>query len=73
LEPKQFSVTNGDDLELSRKVCAVCGKELLQSEIRINEMGRKTSLKKIRYLCTSCRRREYEQYIKAVKELIKKP
>jgi len=58
---------------LSRKVCAVCGKELSPKEIRINEMGRKTSLKKTRYLCTSCRRREYEQYIKAVKELIKKP
>jgi len=57
---------------LSRKVCAVCGKELLPREIRIIEMGRRTALKRTRYLCTSCRRREYEQYIKAVKELIKK-
>jgi hypothetical protein len=60
-------------LELSSKFCAVCGKELTSTEIRINEIGRKTALKKTRYLCTSCRRREYEQYVKAVKELIKKP
>ena len=58
---------------MSSKVCAVCGRELTLTEIRINDMGRKTSFKRTRYLCTSCRRRDYEQYIKAVKELIKKP
>jgi len=63
----------GDSLGLSVKVCAVCGKELTPTEIRINDMGKKTSLKKTRYLCTVCRRRDYEQYVKAVRELIKKP
>jgi len=57
---------------LSEKVCAVCGKALLPKEIRISELRRRSTLKKTRYLCSRCRRREYEEYVKAVKDLIKK-
>jgi Holliday junction resolvase RusA-like endonuclease len=57
---------------MSEKVCAVCGKTLSKQEIRINEIGRRSAIKKKRYLCTECRRRDYDEYMKAMKDLIKK-
>ena len=57
---------------MSEKVCAVCGKVLSQKEVRINELGRRSAFKKRRYLCARCRQREYEQYVKEMKNLIKK-
>jgi len=56
---------------LSEKVCAVCGKVLSPKEVRINEL-RRSAFKKRRYLCARCRQREYEQYVKEMKNLIKK-
>jgi Holliday junction resolvase RusA-like endonuclease len=57
---------------MSEKVCAVCGKALSHKEIRINEIGRQSVIKKKRYLCAECRRRDYDEYMKAMKDLIKK-
>lgn len=57
---------------MSEKVCAVCGRALLPREIRINERSRRSTLKRTRYLCSRCRRREYEQYVRDVKKLIEK-
>jgi len=57
---------------LSEKVCAVCGKPLLPKEIRISELRHGSSLRKRRYLCSRCRQREYEEYVKAMRNLIRK-
>lgn len=57
---------------MSEKTCAVCGKVLTPEEIRINERRVRSSMRKTRYLCSNCRQREYNQYIKSIKELIKK-
>jgi len=59
-------------LELSDKVCTVCGRLLRPSEVRINELSRRGPSKRIRYVCSNCRKIEYEQYQKAVRELIEK-
>jgi hypothetical protein len=69
---KPFLIGNAEIMELSEKVCAVCGRVLLPREIRLIELGRRSNLKKVRYLCTKCRKLEYEEYLKAVKELIEK-
>ena len=54
------------------KVCAVCGKTLMPYEIRLNESSLMSPSKRLRYLCSQCRKREYEEYVRAVKELIEK-
>jgi len=69
---KYFSAMSNKLSELSEKTCAVCGRKLLPQEIRINELSRKSIAKRIRYLCAQCRKREYDQYVKAMKELIEK-
>lgn len=53
-----------------RKVCAVCGRELSEEDIKIVE-GRRilTPSRRIRYLCSECRRREYQRYIKELERL----
>ncbi len=57
---------------MSEKTCAVCGKTLTPREVRINEMRRTTSLKKLRYLCERCRQREYQEYMREMKKLMEK-
>jgi hypothetical protein len=58
---------------LSEKVCAVCGKTLTPKEIRINGLRRgSSSRRKTKRLCSRCRQREYEEYMKAMKKLIEK-
>jgi len=57
---------------MSEKVCAVCGKVLSPQEIRLNELGRRSAIRRRRYLCTECRQREYDEYMKAMNDLIKK-
>lgn len=59
---------------MSGKTCAVCGKALTPEEIRINERRVGSSLRKKRYLCVSCRKKEYNVYTNSIKKLIdKKP
>jgi len=57
---------------MSEKHCAVCGKILEPNEIRIIERRHKSSRRKSKYLCTVCRRREYENYVNSIKKLIEK-
>ena len=57
---------------MSEKVCAVCGKPLTQDEIRIIQLTRRSPLRRSRYLCSDCRKKEYERYLKEVKELVEK-
>jgi len=68
---KVFNPRNKKDTGLSEKVCAVCGKALTPKEIQINEL-RSASRRRKRYLCSRCRRREYEDYMKEMKRLIEK-
>lgn len=57
---------------LSEKVCAVCGKPLTSEELRIIQLTRRSPMRRSRYLCTNCRKKEYERYLKEVKELVEK-
>jgi len=58
---------------LSEKVCAVCGKALSAEEIRINELKSRSAFRRrTRYLCSHCRQRDYEDYMKEMKKLIEK-
>ncbi|MGQ9680543.1 MAG: hypothetical protein ACUVV4_07245 [Candidatus Bathyarchaeia archaeon] len=57
---------------MSEKVCCICGRKLNDSEIKINEISKRGPLKRGKYICSKCRKIEYEQYVKAVKELIEK-
>lgn len=58
--------------ELSEKVCAVCGKPLTLEELKIVQLTRRSPIRRSRYLCAECRRKEYERYLKEVKELVEK-
>ena len=57
---------------MSKKRCAVCGKVLKPVEIRVVERNRGVSKRRSRYMCAVCRKREYENYVKSVKDLIEK-
>ncbi len=57
---------------MSKKACAVCGKVLDQNEIRINERGFRPGMRTKRYLCLSCRQKEYNHYMDSIKKLIEK-
>ena len=53
------------------KKCAVCGKILDDSEVRLNERSQKMR-RGIRYLCRQCRQKEYNNYTKSIKNIINK-
>lgn len=57
---------------MSEKTCAVCGKILEPSEIRIDERRFQSGMRKKRYLCRSCRQKEYNNYMNSIKKLIEK-
>ncbi len=57
---------------MSEKVCAVCGKPLTPEELRIIQLSRRSPLRRSKYLCADCRKKEYERYLKEVKELVEK-
>jgi transposase len=57
---------------MSEKTCAVCGKVLDQNEIRINERDFRPGMRRKRYLCFSCRQKEYNNYMASIKKLIEK-
>jgi len=54
----------------SKTKCAVCGKILEPVEIKVIE--RQSMLSKRKYLCASCRKIEYNNYIESVKKLVEK-
>jgi len=57
------------------KVCAVCGKVLTEEEVRIVESrniglrGRRT--RRTRYLCSECRQKEYQSYVRELRRLFR--
>ncbi len=54
------------------KRCAVCGRELTEEEVRIIERRRiVTPSRRIRYLCSDCRKREYQAYMGEIRKLIR--
>jgi hypothetical protein len=57
---------------MSEKTCAVCNKVLSDREIRINERSLRLGGRKARFLCLSCRQKEYESYQNSLKKLINK-
>lgn len=57
---------------MTDKICAVCGKALNLNEVKINERRIGVGRRKSRYLCTSCRQKEYNGYTNSIKKLIEK-
>ena len=58
--------------EMSGKSCAVCGKILDDTEIRINERKLGSRRTNPRYLCRECRKKEYNNYTESIQRLIDK-
>ena len=52
--------------------CVVCGRALTPQEKKINERRIGVGLKRAKYLCSSCRKREYNSYRESIERLIKK-
>jgi len=53
-------------------MCAVCGNVLNLDEVKINERRIRVGRRRSRYLCTSCRQKEYNGYTNSIKKLIEK-
>lgn len=57
---------------MSEVNCVVCGKVLTSQEKKINERQIRVGLKKAKYLCSGCRKREYNSYQESIERLIRK-
>ena len=57
---------------MSEVNCVVCGRVLTPQEKKINERRIGVGLKRTKYLCSSCRKREYNFYRASIERLIKK-
>ena len=57
---------------MSEVNCVVCGRALTLQEKKINERRMGVGLKRAKYLCSSCRKREYNSYRESIERLIKK-
>jgi len=57
---------------MSEVKCVVCGRVLTPQEKKINERRMRVGLKRAKYLCSSCRKREYNSYRESIEKLIKK-
>ena len=57
---------------MSEVKCVVCGRALTPQEKKINERRMRVGLRRARYLCSSCRKREYNSYRESIEKLIKK-
>jgi uncharacterized protein YlaI len=57
---------------MSEVKCVVCGRILTPQEKKINERRMRVGLRRARYLCSSCRKREYNSYRESIEKLIKK-
>ncbi len=57
---------------MSEVKCVVCGRVLTPQEKKINERRMRVGLRRARYLCSSCRKREYNSYRESIEKLIKK-
>ncbi len=57
---------------MSEVKCVVCGRVLTPQEKKINERRMRVGLKRAKYLCGSCRKREYNSYRESIEKLIKK-
>jgi len=59
-------------VDMSEVNCVVCGRALTPQEKKINERRIGVGLKRAKYLCGSCRKREYNSYRESIEKLIKK-
>jgi len=59
-------------VDMSEVNCVVCGRVLTPLEKKINERRMGVGLKRVKYLCSSCRKREYNSYRESIEKLIKK-
>ena len=59
-------------VDMSEVNCVVCGQALTPQEKKINERRIGVGLKRAKYLCSSCRKREYNSYRESIEKLIKK-
>jgi len=57
---------------MAERTCAVCGKVLDASEIRLNERQMRSRSRISRYLCRNCRQKEYNNYTQSIMKLIDK-
>jgi hypothetical protein len=57
---------------MSEVNCVVCGSALTPQEKKINERRMRVGLKRAKYLCSKCRKREYNSYRESIEKLIKK-
>ncbi|MCW3990057.1 MAG: hypothetical protein NWE88_08295 [Candidatus Bathyarchaeota archaeon] len=57
---------------MSEPRCAVCGKILDATEIRINQRKVGFRRRNPRYLCRECRKKEYNNYAESIQRLIDK-
>lgn len=57
---------------MSEVNCVVCGRALTPQEKKINERRIGVGLKRAKYLCSICRKREYNSYRESIERLIKK-
>ncbi len=57
---------------MSEVNCFVCERVLTPQEKKINERRMRVGLKRAKYLCSSCRKREYNSYQESIEKLIKK-
>jgi ribosomal protein L37E len=57
---------------MSGKTCAVCGKSLTETEVRLNERSIGSRKRRTIYLCRGCRQKEYEIYRKSIQDILKK-
>ena len=57
---------------MSEVNCVVCGRVLTPQEKKINERRIGVGLKRTKYLCSRCRKREYNFYRASIEKLIKK-
>jgi len=57
---------------MSGKSCAVCGKILDATEIRINQRKVGSRRRNSKYLCRECRKKEYNNYTESIHRLIDK-
>ncbi|NQT08339.1 hypothetical protein HQ586_04615 [Candidatus Bathyarchaeota archaeon] len=59
-------------VDMSEVNCVVCGQALTPQEKKINERRIGVGLKRAKYLCSNCRKREYNSYQESIEKLIKK-
>lgn len=59
-------------IDMSEVNCVVCGRALTPQEKKIDERRMGIGLRRSKYLCSGCRKRDYNSYKMSIEKLIKK-